>query len=109
MRNLDTQSSFVLSRPRCLPRVPTSCNSIEFNPELAFNATADRCFLLNHIVNTLSNGKLLDIATAPFSSGTKGVQMFRSPGTWGDMDAMPLEGDFLIGIEPFDQLFLSVE
>ncbi|KAE8307790.1 hypothetical protein BDV41DRAFT_584082 [Aspergillus transmontanensis] len=49
------------------------------------------------------------IALDPISFGTKGAQMFREPCNWGDMDTMQLEGDLIIDVEPFDQLFYTVE
>ncbi|RAQ51219.1 hypothetical protein AFGD_003555 [Aspergillus flavus] len=64
MRNLDTLSSFVLSRPRSLPTVPNWSNVIESKTESAFHAIGDGCILLDNIVDTLSKGKLLDIITA---------------------------------------------
>ncbi|KAE8320907.1 hypothetical protein BDV39DRAFT_212965 [Aspergillus sergii] len=64
MRNLDTLSSFVLSRPRSLPTVPSWSNIMELNTESAFHAIGDGCILLDNIVDTLSKGKLLDIITA---------------------------------------------
>ncbi|KAB8215088.1 hypothetical protein BDV33DRAFT_227853 [Aspergillus novoparasiticus] len=65
MRNLDVLSSFVLSRPRSLPKVPSELKVMEgLDTESAFCAMGNGCTLLDDIVDTLSKGKLLDIATA---------------------------------------------
>ncbi|CAK41185.1 uncharacterized protein An12g06550 [Aspergillus niger] len=50
-----------------------------------------------------------DIALDPVSNGTQGAQMFRDPGDWGDIDSMELGDHLLMDIEPFDQVFYTVE
>ncbi|OJZ85149.1 hypothetical protein ASPFODRAFT_61829 [Aspergillus luchuensis CBS 106.47] len=64
MRNLDILSSFVLSRPRSLPLVQSMSEPNELNPHSAFYAIGNGCTLLINIVDTLSNGGLLDVPTA---------------------------------------------
>ncbi|GFN11786.1 fungal specific transcription factor domain-containing protein [Aspergillus tubingensis] len=64
MRNLDILSSFVLSRPRSLPLVQSMSDTNELNPQSAFYAIGNGCTLLINIVDTLSNGGLLDVPTA---------------------------------------------
>lgn len=65
MRNLDVLSSFVLSRPRSLPKDPSILEGMEgLDTESAFCAMGNGCTLLDDIVDTLSKGKLLDVATA---------------------------------------------
>ncbi|GKZ35532.1 hypothetical protein AbraIFM66950_006194 [Aspergillus brasiliensis] len=64
MRNLDILSSFVLSRPRSLPVVPSMPDMTEVDTDSAFHAVGNGCTLLDNIVNTLSKGRLLDVITA---------------------------------------------
>ncbi|GKZ96455.1 hypothetical protein AnigIFM59636_010705 [Aspergillus niger] len=88
MRNLDILSSFVLSRPRSLPLVPSMPDTNEeVNLQSAFYAVGNGCTLLNNIVDTLSKGGLLDVPTAEgllsqlrkWSSGLPtGLRQFRS-------------------------------
>ncbi|KAJ5585764.1 hypothetical protein N7450_005551 [Penicillium hetheringtonii] len=53
------------SRPRSLPKVPSILDGMEgLDTESAFCAMGNGCTLLDDIVDTLSKGKLLDIATA---------------------------------------------
>ncbi|KAL3249933.1 hypothetical protein ABHI18_011415 [Aspergillus niger] len=88
MRNLDILSSFVLSRPRSLPLVPSMPDTNEeVNLQSAFYAVGNGCTLLNNIVETLSKGGLLDVPTAEgllsqlrkWSSGLPtGLRQFRS-------------------------------
>ena len=53
MRNLDVLSSFVLSRPRSLPKVPSILDGMEgLDTESAFCAMGNGCTLLDDIVDT---------------------------------------------------------